>query len=172
MRSRIEPQSISLNDLALHLPCIRPLILKAKPPRSPYLLNRVATRTNPRHHRPMTNLVLKWRRSYPDSDQHFRALDPETFGEASVLNIIRNHDSTGIPTDWHWILLAPGVIGSYPGTNQGDAPSTREAAVAGEAAYQAFRAWITPEALERANQQAQDVIAGQKLWERQGRRDA
>jgi hypothetical protein len=114
----------------------------------------------------MTHLVLKWRRSYPDSDQHFCALDPETFGEASVLNIIRNHDSTGIPTDWHWILLAPGVIGSYAGPNQGDAPSTREAAVAGEAAYQAFRAWITPEALERANKQAQAVLAGHRQWAR------
>jgi hypothetical protein len=114
----------------------------------------------------MTDLVLKWRRTYPDNDQHFHALDPETFGEASVLNIIRNHDSTGIPTDWHWILLAPGVIGSYPGTNEGDAPTTREAAAAGEAAYQAFRAWITPEALERANRQAQAVLAGHRQWAR------
>ncbi|VVT31865.1 hypothetical protein RHIZ404_230416 [Rhizobium sp. EC-SD404] len=28
-----------------------------------------------RHHRPMTDLVLKWRRTYRDDDQHFRALD-------------------------------------------------------------------------------------------------
>jgi hypothetical protein len=114
----------------------------------------------------MTDLLLKWRRSYPDSDQHFHALDPETFGEASVLNIIRNHDSTGIPTDWHWILLAPGVIGSYPGANQGDAPTTREAAAAGEAAYRAFREWISPEALAAANHQAQAVLAGHRQWAR------
>ncbi|WP_126010341.1 hypothetical protein [Georhizobium profundi] len=129
----------------------------------------LAMHIEPRHHSPMTDLILKWRRSYPDSDQHFQALDPGTFGEVPVLNIIRNNDSTGIPTDWHWILIAPGVIGNYPGANQGDAPATREAAEAGEAAYQAFRAWITPEALERANQQAQDVIAGQKQWARQHR---
>jgi hypothetical protein len=124
------------------------------------------------HHRPMTDLVLKWRRTYPGNDQHFRALDPDTFGEAPVLNVIRNHDSVGMPTDWHWILIAPGVIGSYPGANQGDAATTREAAVAGEAAYQAFRAWITPEALERAKRQAQDVLAGQRQWARQHGRAA
>ena len=124
---------------------------------------------NALHDLQMTDLRLKWRRSYPDSDQHFRALDPGTFGEVPVLNIIRNNDSTGIPTDWHWILLAPGVIGSYPGASQGDAPTTREAAAAGEAAYQAFRVWITPEALERANRQAQHVIAGQKQWAMQHR---
>ena len=81
---------------------------------------------------PMTDLALKWRRSYPDSDQHFRALDPDTYGEAPVLNIIRNTSSTGTPTDWHWILIAPGVIGSYPGANQGDAETTREAAAVTE----------------------------------------
>jgi hypothetical protein len=111
-------------------------------------------------------LGLKWRRSYPGSDQFFRALDPETFGRAPVLNIIRNKDSTGVPTDWHWILLAPGVVGLYPGLCQGDAPTTREAAAAGEAAYQAFRAWIAPEALEQAQRHAQDVLAGHRQWAR------
>lgn len=116
----------------------------------------------------MTDLVLKWRRSYPDSDQHFRALDPDTYGDVPVINLIRNKSDTGTLTDWHWILLAPGVGGreGYPGPRQGDALTAREAAAAGEAAYAAFRAWITPEALAEANRHAQDVRAGHRQWAR------
>lgn len=117
---------------------------------------------------PVPSLGLKWRRSYSDSDQHFRALDPVTYGEVRVLNIIRNKSDTGTPADWHWILLAPGLGGreGYPGPRQGDAATVREAAAAGEAAYQAFRAWITPEALERANRHAQNSLAGNRQWAR------
>lgn len=55
----------------------------------------------------MTDLKLKWLRTYPNSDQHFRALDQGTYGEIRVLNVIRNKSDTGTPADWHWILLAP-----------------------------------------------------------------
>lgn len=55
---------------------------------------------------------LKWRRSYPDSDQFFSAFEPERCGESLVAQVSRNRDPVGRPTDWHWSLHAPGFIGS------------------------------------------------------------
>ena len=116
----------------------------------------------------MTDLKLKWLRTYSNSDQHFRALDPGTYGEIRVLNVIRNKSDTGTPTDWHWILLAPGLGGreGYPGPRGGDAATTREAAVAGEAGYHAFQAWITPGALAYAKREAQNLVARSRRWGR------
>ncbi|VVT31869.1 hypothetical protein RHIZ404_230417 [Rhizobium sp. EC-SD404] len=62
------------------------------------------------------------------------------------------------------------MIGNFRGPRQGDAATTREAAAAGEAAYAAFRAWITPEALADAQSQAQSVLVGLRQWANQNKR--
>jgi hypothetical protein len=79
---------------------------------------------------PVPELKLKWRRTWPDQDNDFVAMDDRCTG-----NVGRIYRHTSIEERWQWFLQAfiPGV--PLPVDSSGLADTAREAAAALEAAW-------------------------------------